>query len=404
MMATSPSSSHAPPPPAVPTPNKSHRHYALWLRVQESLQTLPLYFESKTSIEGIEAGDLFSLNSVLGSTIEVQVVTTLNRIRDAWDPPKPGSTVGDYHKYGFVRMAQSYPDVRLQKAGDPDDVLFGLELKGWYLLSKEREPSYRFTATPMAASEWDLLVVVPWYLSNVLAGTPRVLEPFVRPARWAAEHRNWYWEWERKNPTKRPQSTRGLKAPPPVGPPPPYPAGKTKMSDEPIEDKGGNFGRFSRSGVMDDYIARLLDVQVSGIAGKDWIGFFTIFTESSTRSEITDKLRSMAAAAAASAAPTQASLRAVALVRELLAVVGAADAGDEDDATTGTAAMRAAIEGRRDDLRRLARVAAAAGIDPKDLAKLAGLTRSQLDKALAAGEEAAPAQDVPDVPPGDVSG
>lgn len=408
MAATSPSSSSdsAPPPPALPTPDTSDDRYPLWLRVREALQTLPLYFESKTMIEGIEAGDLFSLNAVLGSTIEVQVVTALNRIRDTWDPPTPGSTVGEYADYGFVRMPQSYPDVRLQKAGDPGSVLLGLELKGWYLLSKEREPSYRFTATPMAASEWDLLVVVPWYLSNVLSGTPVVLEPFVRPARWAAEYRNWYWEWKRRNPRGRPQETRGVKTPPGVTPPPPYPAGKTEMSDTPIEDAGGNFGRLSRAGIMDEYIERLLDVPVSGIAGSHWIDFFTIFTESSTRGEITDALRSMAASMAASAEPTDDALRAVALVRELLAVVGAAEASDVDDDATDAAAIRAAVEGRRQDLERLARAAAKAGVDRKEVAKLGGFTPSRLEKLLATeAEEAAVVKDAPaDMPPGDVSG
>ncbi len=38
---------------------------------------LPGYFNSTTNIEGIEARDLFALNTMLGTTIEVQVVNTL---------------------------------------------------------------------------------------------------------------------------------------------------------------------------------------------------------------------------------------------------------------------------------------------------------------------------------------
>ncbi len=50
------------------------------------MRALPAYFASVTAIEGLQATDLFTLNTVLDATIEVQVVETLNRIRDVWDP------------------------------------------------------------------------------------------------------------------------------------------------------------------------------------------------------------------------------------------------------------------------------------------------------------------------------
>lgn len=37
----------------------------------------------------------------------------------------------------------------LRRASD-GDILFGIELKGWYLLAKEREPSLRFQVTEAA--------------------------------------------------------------------------------------------------------------------------------------------------------------------------------------------------------------------------------------------------------------
>jgi len=45
-------------------------------RVKEALMALPGYFNSTTNIEGIDASDLFALNTMLGTTIEVQVVNT----------------------------------------------------------------------------------------------------------------------------------------------------------------------------------------------------------------------------------------------------------------------------------------------------------------------------------------
>lgn len=74
-------------------------------RVQDALLALPGYFDSTTNIEGLAATDLFSLNTVLGATIEVQVVQTLNRMRDVWDPND------EWALYRFDRQAQTFPDV-----------------------------------------------------------------------------------------------------------------------------------------------------------------------------------------------------------------------------------------------------------------------------------------------------
>ena len=38
----------------------------------------------------------------------------------------------------------------------------GIELKGWYVLAKEKEPSFRYKVTPAVCAPADLLVVVPW--------------------------------------------------------------------------------------------------------------------------------------------------------------------------------------------------------------------------------------------------
>jgi hypothetical protein len=48
----------------------------------------------------------------------------------------------------------------------------GIELKGWYVLAKEKEPSFRYKVTLTVCAPADLLVVVPWALSNVISGRP----------------------------------------------------------------------------------------------------------------------------------------------------------------------------------------------------------------------------------------
>lgn len=214
-------------------------------------------------ISGIRATDIFTLNEVLGATIEDQVVATLNGMRATWDPE------GRYKPYRFVRQSQTFPDVLLKKRhpDGTDDILFGIELKGWYLLSKEREPSLRFATDPDACALPDLVVVVPWVLSNVLSGTPVVLDPWSESARYAAEYRNYHWSNVRRigkggSPDiKRPPNPR------------PYPKKADLVADSAVVD-AGNFGRIARTGIMNQFIASALTEEVCGVAATLWIDFF----------------------------------------------------------------------------------------------------------------------------------
>jgi len=43
---------------------------ALVSNIREALGALPVYFRTVTQIEGLDAGELFNLNTVLGSVIE----------------------------------------------------------------------------------------------------------------------------------------------------------------------------------------------------------------------------------------------------------------------------------------------------------------------------------------------
>jgi len=153
--------------------------------------SLPSYFRTDTYIEGISATDIFTLSATLSAAIETQLVSTLNRVRTIWDPHE------QFQLYSFVRQPQTFPDVRLQRAQptkESDNVLLGIELKAWYLLSKEKEPSFRFQVTPDACAIEDIIVVVPWALDNVISGRPKLFVPFVDSAKYAAEYRNYHWK------------------------------------------------------------------------------------------------------------------------------------------------------------------------------------------------------------------
>ena len=226
-----------------------------------------MYFRTETHISGIMATDLHTLNTVLGATIEEQVVRTLNLIRNTWDPDEK------YSLYSFVRQAQTFPDVLLRKVST-GEVLLGIELKGWYLLAKETEPSLRFQATIGACAKQDLIVVVPWVLGNVISGSPILFEPFVESARYAAAYRNYHWQHVRRT-----KQHTGIEIPEEVAP---YPSKSDQILDKPAADGGGNFGRLARTGMMNTYMNKLDDLQLCGIKTIYWREFLKIFQESTT--------------------------------------------------------------------------------------------------------------------------
>ncbi len=264
----SPADTPAAPVPSLPGPE--WEHCQLYQDVRESLACLPIYFRTETTIAGIMATDLHTLNTVLGATIEEQVVRTLNHMRSTWDPDQT------YAQYRFIRQAQTFPDVLLQKPSG-GEILLGIELKGWYLLAKEAEPSLRFQVTPAACALPDLVVVVPWVLGNVISGSPMLFEPFIESARFAAEFRNHYWQHVRNA-----QADSTIMTPVDVGP---YPAKSDQILDRPVADGGGNFGRLARTGIMDEYIAKMDEVPLCGIKARFWRQFLKTFRESTTDEE-----------------------------------------------------------------------------------------------------------------------
>ncbi len=217
----------------------------------------------------MSATDLFALNTLLGATIEVEVVKTLNRMRDVWDPDD------EWSLYRFDRQAQTFPDVILHRDASPrKNIALGVELKGWYILAKEGEPSFRYRVTPEACTEWDLLVVVPWHLSNILSGSPRVLTPGCWSAKYAAEYRNYWWQQLRKT-----RKDRSIQSPLAANP---Y-MGRENTSDKPAADSGNNFGRIARMGILDTWIEEIGKELLAGIPATDWIRFLKRYRESGTR-------------------------------------------------------------------------------------------------------------------------
>lgn len=243
-------------------------HRKLYEDVIKTLYALPEEFKTSLRISDFRATDIFTLNSALGASIEDAVVSGLNGLRDVWDKE------GRYALYRFERQAQAFPDVRLvTESPGEQTILLGIELKGWFALSKEGEPTFRYTVTPGACAAADLLVVFPWVLSDVVAGSPKLLRPYVGEARFAAELRNHYWRTMRAEKGANGNIVSATHQTP-------YPAVKTDPClDRAADDGGGNFGRIARYGLLDDFVKSTERHEASGIPVKAWLTFFKIFSD-----------------------------------------------------------------------------------------------------------------------------
>ncbi|WP_143155700.1 MULTISPECIES: hypothetical protein [unclassified Burkholderia] len=225
------------------------------------------------------------MNTALGAAIEQSVVDSLNAIRELWDPTRT------YAAYTFVRQSQTFPDVLL-KTTDPDaqpQILMGIELKGWFAIAKEAEPSARFYANEDSCADADLLVVMPWVFDNVVSGRPRLLKPIIAEAKHVARVRNWWWEFVRQ--TDTPNETRGITLAPHRLT---YPGKADKYSDKAISDSGKNFGRVARCGVIDIDVDATLKEPVLGIPIDAWRKFLAVFSEKATPASINKALDNLA--------------------------------------------------------------------------------------------------------------
>ncbi len=276
-------------PPGAPNPPEPEAlppgwpHQKLHEAVRDTIYALPSFFDSDLHISGVLATDLHTFNTSLGATIESQVVDALNSLRSSWDPDE------EYTGYTFVRQPQTFPDVTL-RAVAPETrppVLMGIELKGWFVLAKEHEPSFRFKVTPAVCAPQDLLVVYPWALSNVVAGSPQLFKPYVEQARYAAAYRNWFWEFGKKGKGGDTGITLSTVTEP-------YPTKSDEISDVPKKDGGGNFGRIARVRIMDDYMTELFTRDLLGVPLEYWNRFLALFVEDRAEDVIARRLERIA--------------------------------------------------------------------------------------------------------------
>ena len=262
------------------SPDPTWDDFEVWERVKEVLFALPSYFRMEGSMPNIPASDLHSANTFLGAAIEEHIPVALNLMRSTWDPESK------YADCLFRRQPQTFPDVPFRRERtEGSETLFGIEVKSWYVLAKEMEPSFRLDANREFCAPADLVVIYPWAFSAAVSGTPRLFRPLVLSARKAARLRNEFWKHKATS-----DEWAEIRVPDQV--PSFYPTKNDRINDVAPRDNSKNFGRVARSGVWDAPIGRLLrEESIAGIPLLAWHKFLSSFQE---RSELDEAIRTIA--------------------------------------------------------------------------------------------------------------
>jgi hypothetical protein len=131
--------------------------------------------------------DIAKASDLVSGVVEERVPALLNSMRaTTWDED------GIYADYEFRKFDIGFPDILLVKRSDPRVVLFEIEAKSWYILS--RDPlTARFLTSASVIGEGTLVVLVAWMLGGVVSGSPVLLRMHVDDAIRLAAVRDTSW-------------------------------------------------------------------------------------------------------------------------------------------------------------------------------------------------------------------
>jgi hypothetical protein len=135
-------------------------------------------------------GDLKDISKaapMVSGTIEDRIPDMLNRVRNTtWDPKQA------YIGYEWRKSPIGFPDVLLVERANPDNVIFEIEAKSWYVLSTDALTA-RFLTDAAAISADTQIVIVAWILDGVVAGSPKLLRIHIDDATRLANLRDEKW-------------------------------------------------------------------------------------------------------------------------------------------------------------------------------------------------------------------
>jgi hypothetical protein len=131
--------------------------------------------------------DIAKASGLVSGIVEDRIPALLNSVRTTtWDEE------GELGDYEFRKLAIGFPDILLVKRSDPDVVLFEIEAKSWYILSRDALTA-RFLTSQTIIRPGTLVVVVAWMLDSVVSGSPVLLRMHVDDALRFATVRDKRW-------------------------------------------------------------------------------------------------------------------------------------------------------------------------------------------------------------------
>ncbi len=153
--------------------------------------------------------DISKAAALVSGVVEDRIPALLNQVRErTWDED------GDLHAFEFRRIPIGFPDILLVERTNPENVLFELEAKSWYILSGDPLTA-RFETSPQVMRDGTIITIVAWLLDSVVSGSPKLLRIHSDDARRLAQVRDEAWEGIDENhrvvhPENEPDVSRNL--------------------------------------------------------------------------------------------------------------------------------------------------------------------------------------------------
>ena len=132
--------------------------------------------------------DIAKAAALVSGVVEDRIPALLNSVRGhTWDEDNK------LHAFEFRRFTIGFPDILLVERANPDNVLFQMETKSWYILASDPLTA-RFETSPVVMAKGTIIAVVAWLLDGVVSGSPKLLRIHSDDAHRLAAVRDTAWE------------------------------------------------------------------------------------------------------------------------------------------------------------------------------------------------------------------
>jgi hypothetical protein len=132
--------------------------------------------------------DIAKAAALVSGVVEDRIPALLNSVRGhTWDQDDK------LHAFEFRRFPIGFPDILLVERANPENVLFQMEAKSWYILASDPLTA-RFETSSVVMAKGTIIAIVAWLLDGVVAGSPKLLRIHSDDAHRLAAVRDAAWE------------------------------------------------------------------------------------------------------------------------------------------------------------------------------------------------------------------